>query len=291
MRKRIGRSSARLCTREPVSATQRQRVVDAFLFCDEAEMLEIRLNVLDAVVDRFVLVESTVTFSGLPKPLHYADHRSRYARWSDRIEHVVVDDTPDTGAWRWGREHHQRNAIARGLAGCRCDDFVMLSDVDEIPDPEAVAARTRGGYHQDFFLYYLNARHVSEDWIGTVGLYAFQLAAHGAQAVRDRRHGYERVERGGWHFAYAMPPDRIRRKLRAFSHAEYDTPEHAEAIERRRERLEDIFAVHPGRLTVQDLATGYFPDYVKQRWRDYADLVRAPSVGSPDASLGRGDAR
>ena len=59
------------------------RVFDAFPFFNELEMLEIRLNVLDDVVDRFVLVESTLTFSGRPKPLWYADHRARFARCTD----------------------------------------------------------------------------------------------------------------------------------------------------------------------------------------------------------------
>lgn len=265
---------------------RRARVFDAFPFFNELEMLELRLNVLDAVVDRFVLVESTVTYSGLPKPLWFADHRSRFERWHNRIEHVVVDDTPDTGEWRWGREHHQRDAIARGLGSARCDDIVIVSDVDEIPDPEAVAERRRGGYHQEFFLYYLNTRHMNEDWIGSVGLYAFQLAAQGAQAVRDRRHGFERIERGGWHFSYAMSPERIRTKLNAFSHAEYDTPEVAAAVESRRERLVDLFAVHEETLSVLDVGTGYFPDALKHHRDRYAEIIYPPPVGLPQSPLG-----
>ncbi len=267
-------------------AARRARVFDAVPFFNELEMLEFRLNVLDEVVDRFVLVESTVTYSGLPKPLWYADHRSRFDRWNDRIEHVVVDDTPDTGAWRWGRERHQRDAIARGLRDARCDDVVYVSDVDEIPVPEAVAARVRGGFHQEYFLYYLNTRHMNEDWIGTVGLYAFQLAARGAQDVRDRRGAYERVERGGWHFTYAMSPDRIRTKLHAFSHAEFDTPEIAAAVESRRERLVDLFGVHAGTLSVLDVETGDFPDYLKRHRARYADLLHPPPIGSAPGALG-----
>lgn len=268
------------------STTRRTRVFDAFLFFNELEMLELRLRVLDAVVDRFVLVESTVTYSGLPKPLWYADHRSRFDPWNDRIEHVIVDDTPDTGAFRWGREHHQRDAIARGLREARCDDIVYVSDVDEVPDPEALASRVRGGYHQEFFLYYLNTRHLCEDWIGTVGLHAFQLAALGAQAVRDRRHGYQRVERGGWHFSYAMTPERIRAKLHAFSHAEFDTPEIAAAVESRREALIDLFGVHAGTLEVLDVETGYFPDELKHHRERYAELLHPPPIGSKSPELG-----
>lgn len=255
-------------------ATRRGRVFDTFPFFNELDMLELRLSILDPVVDRFVLVESTVTYSGLAKPLYFADNKARYARWQDRIEHVVVDDTPDTGTWRWGREYHQRDQIMRGLAACRCDDLVLLSDVDEIPDPEAVAARTRGGYHQEYMLYYLNCRHMNEDFIGTTALYYFQFAAMGPQATRHRRWDFPRIERGGWHFAYAMPAARIRAKLKAFSHAEFDTPEIAADIDGHRERLTDLFGVHAGTLTVQDIERDYFPQWLKANWRRYPDLIR-----------------
>ena len=255
----------------------RQRILDAFLFFNELEMLELRLNILDPVVDRFILVESTVTFSGQTKPLYYADNKSRFVPWQDKIAHVVVDDTPDTGVWRWGREFFQRDQIMRGLTQCRCDDIVLLSDCDEIPDPAAVAARMRGGYHQEYMLYYLNCRHMNENMIGTSALYYFQLAALGPQATRHRRWGFPRIELGGWHFAYAMSAERIRTKLQAFSHAEFDTPEVAAAIEHRRQRLEDIFAVHAGTLTVQDIERDYFPDYLKLNWRRYENLVYGPA--------------
>ena len=252
----------------------RQRVIDAFLFCSELDMLELRLNILDPVVDRFVLVESTVTFSGLDKPLWFSEHRERFAPWRDKITHVVVRDTPDTGSWRWGRERFQRDQLQRGLGDCRCDDIVLVSDVDEIPDPEAVAQRRRGGYQQEYMLYYFNCRHMSEYWVGTLALYHFALAAIGPQAARDRRYEFPRIERGGWHFAYAIGPEAFRAKLRAFSHAEFDTPEHAAAFEQRRDALTDVFAFHPGTLTVLDLDTGYFPAYLKANRARWAHLLR-----------------
>jgi hypothetical protein len=262
------------------------RVVDAFPFFNELEMLEIRLNVLDAVVDRFVILESTVTYSGRPKPLWYADHRARFERWADRIEHVIVDDSPDTGNDYWARERYQRDCIVRGLAGCRADDVVLLSDVDEIPDPTIVAARRRGAYRQRYSMYYLNAVRPRERWVGTVALYAFQLAAHGAENVRLRRGSFEIVEGGGWHFAYAMTPDRIREKLGAFSHAEHDTPENAAAVESRRDTLVDLFGAHPGHLVVEDIEGDGYPAYLRENWHRYTSLVRQPFGRQGAADVG-----
>lgn len=39
-------------------------IYDCFLYYDEDMLLEIRLNTLAGVVDRFVIVESTYTFTG-----------------------------------------------------------------------------------------------------------------------------------------------------------------------------------------------------------------------------------
>ena len=58
-------------------------IYDAFPFLDELELLELRLKELAAVVDRHILVESTLTFQGTPKPLYYAENERRFANFRD----------------------------------------------------------------------------------------------------------------------------------------------------------------------------------------------------------------
>ena len=53
------------------------------------------MNVLNDVVDRFVISESTVTFSGKKKPLYFAENRERFSEFDDKIVHQIVQDTPD----------------------------------------------------------------------------------------------------------------------------------------------------------------------------------------------------
>jgi hypothetical protein len=106
-------------------------------FCSELDVLEIRLAELDPVVDVHVIAEAPVTQSGAPKPLVFAENRERFAPWLDKIRHVVVEDMP-TGGADWLREHHQREALSRGLDGLEPDDLVLLSDVDEIPRPDVI---------------------------------------------------------------------------------------------------------------------------------------------------------
>lgn len=107
-------------------------IYDCFTFFNELELLEVRLHELSGVVDKFVLVEATQTFTGRPKPLYYAENRERFSRFHEQIIHVIVDDSPKSDN-PWTIEHFQRNCIARGLTQCRPDDWIMVSDADEIP--------------------------------------------------------------------------------------------------------------------------------------------------------------
>ncbi len=112
-------------------------VYDSFQFFNELDILKLRMNVLNDVVDYFVISESTVTFSGDPKPLYYNENKEMFKEFEHKIIHNIVDDTPmDCDAFM--RDHHQKCAVARGLKDCKPDDIVIFSDVDEIPNPDTL---------------------------------------------------------------------------------------------------------------------------------------------------------
>ena len=69
-------------------------IFDCFSFFNELDILEIRLNVLAPVVDKFVLVEAVRRHSGEPKELYFEKNKQRFAPFLDKIIHVVVDDEP-----------------------------------------------------------------------------------------------------------------------------------------------------------------------------------------------------
>ena len=72
---------------------RRTPVIDCFTFNDELVLLEVRLRLLDSVVDRFVLVEADLTHQGAPKNLIFLENAHQFARWRDKITHVVVQET------------------------------------------------------------------------------------------------------------------------------------------------------------------------------------------------------
>src|SRR3972149_5101095 len=126
-------------------------VVDCFLLFNELDLLEIRLNILNDVVDKFVICEAKETFQGKSKPLYYRENKERFAKWQDKIIYYVIEDiseeeknkarlSPNVGAgehW-WIREFCQKESMLKALTFCQDDDIIFISDLDEIPSPEAV---------------------------------------------------------------------------------------------------------------------------------------------------------
>jgi len=254
--------------------------IDTFMLWDDLDLLELRLNILDPVMDLFVIAEGTTDHSGVKKPLSYADNQERFAPWKDKIRYVIVDDMPGEGSTKWHREFHQRNAIMRGLDKCRASDLVFLSDLDEIPDPEVVARNCYGGYHQVYSMYYANAIRLEENWTGTVAMWYFQCQQLGMQAARENRYTLQRTSPGGWHFAYLTPPEKIHQKIRTFAHTEWDKPEIHAALESRVAGLQDLFGVHKSPLKVIDVQIGYFPQYLKDNQQKYSNYITTEIINA-----------
>lgn len=140
-------------------------IYDCFAFFNEMDLLEIRLNTLNDVVDKFVLVEATRTFQKKEKPLFFEQNKERFKPFLHKIEHIIVDEYPGFFAkWRvpktWDYDDHQKEQILRGLKNAKPDDVIIVSDVDEIPRPELVLEYAKKPgikvFQQKLFYYYLN---------------------------------------------------------------------------------------------------------------------------------------
>jgi beta-1,4-mannosyl-glycoprotein beta-1,4-N-acetylglucosaminyltransferase len=215
--------------------------VDCFLYNGEIEVLTLRLACLGAAVDRFILVESTRTFSGREKPLHFAAVRPHFAAWGPRLQHIVLDREPLGLDGYMLREAWQRTQIARGFRDVPDDAQVLIGDVDEIPDP-ALLPRENAMRAFRQALYYYDARTVctSRRWLGTVVASAHEARAVGCEQVRRLRADIPAIE-GGWHFSHTGGVQAVGDKLRAGSHTEMDTPDHHAAIGDRMAMADDLF--------------------------------------------------
>jgi hypothetical protein len=208
------------------------RVFDCFLFDSELDVLEWRLRTLDAVVDTFVVVEAAETFTRSRKPLHYDEGRDRFRDWSDRIVHIVPV-LPDAGAWE--REYAQRRAIVRGLSNARDGDVVLVSDVDEIPDPAVVASLKANPPSQPTTLamkvYQLcvDLTEVRAPWAFPFHTLPFAACVRDLgdpEALREAGGvlGLPVIHPAGWHLSWLGSNDDVSHKLESFSHTELDTP-------------------------------------------------------------------
>lgn len=196
---------------------------DCFMFNNELDMLECRLESMADCEVTHVLVESCYTHCGVPKPLIFEENKARFD--GHQIVHIIDRRKPDLSA-PWANEHRQRN-MAGGVTGSSLaadDDVVLICDVDEIPSPallgwsglSVVAVQMRT------FLF-------AVDWevdspcpptcVAASAGYLRWVAGHGAglAAVRDGRDGYPVLEGGGWHLSWLGGPEKQREKLETAS--------------------------------------------------------------------------
>lgn len=200
-------------------------IIDCFTFFNELDMLEYRMSVIPA--DKFILVEATKTFSGKDKELFYEKNKARYHSLADKIIHVIVDDFPETEN-AWVRERFQRDAIDRGLKQLTLSEFdtIIISDVDEIPNPAVLSRSYSGLYalYQDAYYYNLTCV-VKKCWLHPrIMNWGTYLTIRSPQTCRTSRvNGI--IEDGGWHLSYFGNSEFIRTKLISFSHTEYSGEE------------------------------------------------------------------
>lgn len=275
-------------------------IYDCFQFFNELDLLALRLNVLDPVVDRFVISESTVTFSGRPKPLYYAENKALFKKFENKIIHNVVADTPDTDPF--SRDSYQKNAVAGGLKDCVSGDVIIFSDLDEIPDPEKIKAslaRFDSGkiYHfaQRLFYFYLNLEEVSgsllsftgefdgvrrKKWLGSKMFDYSMLKSRTIESTRfpEAKAVGARVDDGGWHFSYvggdskdAGIAERVRSKIISAAHQEYNNEKILSAVDRRIAEKKDVFGRRSKFKAVP--IDGSFPKYLADNLSEYRHLI------------------
>lgn len=208
---------------EHLDAATGQKIYDCFIFNDELDLLEIRLNELDTVVDRFVICESTRTHSNQTKPLYFADNIMRYEPFLGKMTHLVFDPGGLTDAW--AIENAQRRFLIKGLASAANEDYFMLSDVDELPRAEMVRPNCKAGlrqFEQKFSYYHVN--RIGGGWHGTRLLPCSLLPFYDNDLQKVRKSIGTTVANGGWHFSYLGGVERIQRKLASFAHCDLNVP-------------------------------------------------------------------
>ncbi|KAJ3031959.1 hypothetical protein HDV00_008083 [Rhizophlyctis rosea] len=209
-------------------------VVDLLPFSNELHFLEIRLNELSPVVDKFVIIESRKTYTNRSKELVFdgAKHLPEFAKFADKIVHIVLDELQ--GEISWDREKFNRGELFRlgfELTGIKEGDIYLLSDVDELPKASTlnVLKRCKGWesptcMEVKLFFYGFESR-IKQGWFHP-NVARYPDAATDADGLRASTHNGPRekcIRDAGWHCSYCFPNiSDFARKLAASVHTEFD---------------------------------------------------------------------
>jgi beta-1,4-mannosyl-glycoprotein beta-1,4-N-acetylglucosaminyltransferase len=221
-------------------------LLDCFMFTNEYDLLEGRLEYLNSKVDKFIIIESNITHNGTPKKLNFLDNMERYSKYLHKIFYYPVNINPNdydftldpdklsvqkTG-W-WAVENYQRNWIASALQFFDDEDDVMISDLDEIPLKVAIdmalvhlAPDNRFiGFKQDMLFYNFNWVQVNPCF-GTVLAKNKTVKEMTPQWIREHRwqHQIPFIVRGGYHLSFWFTPEMIQYKIMNAPHQEDNTP-------------------------------------------------------------------
>ena len=279
-------------------------VIDCIPFFNELDILKLRLHILDPLVDRFVIEEATHTFSGLPKELCFEKHKEMFREFLPKITYLVVDNSPE-GITTHERDKFQKNALEKALTDVADDDILLLSDVDEIPNPEVLrkiieAFDPKKIYHlaQRNFYCYLNMEEVSGNllsitgefpdvprrmWLGTKVFAKRNIPETGIIDLREispEDPRSVRVADGGWHFGYMGSchetdvSKRVGEKVVAAAHQEYNKEDILAEVKDRLVLGEDIFGRN-ARFEWAVIDESY-PEYLRDHRSEYDYLIMPP---------------
>lgn len=199
-------------------------VIDCFPFFNETEVLQIRLHELDQWVDRFIIVESEVTFSGNSKPLWF--DKNLFKPFLHKITHLIAP-TNKKLTNPWDIQIQQRDYAITALTDCDDDDIILAGDVDEIPigqDFTGYAYGVERGYNtflQKHYIFYMNLIRPG-GWPATVVMPYKTLRTKFNNSLfeaRARRRKGKMLKPGGWHFRNMGGIESVRLKLQASGHA------------------------------------------------------------------------
>jgi len=261
-------------------------VYDCFQFFNELDTLEIRLEELYPVVDKFIICESTKTHSGKNKPLRYIENADRYKKYADKILYrpFILKNLDKYKRQDGSLDYHaieidQRNDLITPLEKFSEDDIVIISDLDEIPNIEfiprlkndletSICAR----FNADTFYYNLSVRQILEPklppWncicavkLKTAREYGLQWARREAPDI-----GYWR---SAWHLTYFMSPELIKLKMESFAHCEESGSEYYTNQERLKSLIASGSDVYGRAIDMDRVGREHFPEHFMKVFGKY----------------------
>ena len=229
------------------------KIIDTTTFYEEDMIMDIRFNILDPYVDKFIVCESLYTHSGNKKKINF--NLNNYPKFKDKIIHLVLDREPELIIKKATlspqekrlnsiyRIREQRNYIKTVLNQFSDEDYVIYSDNDEIPNLEKFDLRLSKKkffiFDQKLFYYKLNLSLPDLNWFGSKACKLKYLKnIDYLRNIKNKNYSYFRIDTlfsdvkqnsvkiisdGGWHFSNLKTYKDLEKKyLNDENHAEYE---------------------------------------------------------------------
>ena len=267
------------------------KLIDCFMYFDEDLVLDIRLNTLNDKVDKFIIAEATKDHAGENKKLNF--RIENFSKFKDKIHYLIIEDLPtnvESEKKDWHENHmrdqFQRNSIERGYKEYGDDDLIMISDIDEIPDPKKLQEFNINNKYACFlqknFQSKINLLNIShEDWPGTkICQKKYLKSPQWLRNLKTKKKPFWKIfsrkmqiiNNGGWHFSFLKDPEAIKKKITSYSHQEYNTKEFTDinSIRKKISLGEDLFnrKISYKKLEIDKS----FPEYIvknKEKFKDW----------------------
>ena len=229
------------------------KIIDTTTYFEEKMMMDIRFNILNSYVDKFIVCESLYTHSGRKKDINF--DINDYPKFKDKIIHLILKNEPDDLYKNKDltpqekrlnsiyRIRDQRNYIKTSLKKFSPEDYIIYSDNDEIPNLEKINLKTCRKkfiiFNQQIFYYKLNLSLPNLNWFGSKACKLKYLRSIDfLRNIKNREYSFlridtlfsdkkqnsvELVKNGGWHFSNLKTYEELEKKyLNDENHAEYE---------------------------------------------------------------------
>ncbi len=269
------------------------KLYDCFMYFDEDLVLDLRLNILNDYVDKFVIAEATRDHTGKEKKLNF--NINSFSKFKNKITYIVVEDMPTNLKFykkNWPvhhlRDQHQRNSLARGYENSNENDLIMISDIDEIPDPNKIkmfnVKNKYACFLQKNFQSKINLLNISDKyWMGTKIIKKKYLKSpQWLRNIKTAKPSFwkfykprqpQLIYNGGWHFSFLKNPKGISKKIKSYSHSEYnksiytDEKKISERINSRTDIFDRNFKYE--KINID----GTFPKYILENINKYKEWI------------------
>ena len=267
----------------------KNKIFDCITFFDENLLTNARLEILNNVVDYFIICESKFDHKGNKKKINFNLINKEF---SSKVRHVVIEENFPNLIDGWKIESYQREKIIETISDASDEDYIMYSDSDEIPNPiklESLKLKKRYGiFLQKFFVYKINIFNKYETpWQGTrickkknlksitflrkkIKLENLNKAFWKLQYERS----IETIDDGGWHFNNLYNAETIAKKLENIKNVDKGLKHvhtNVKDIEDKIKNLEDVFKRNHKYEKI--LIDNKFPDYIRKNLNIFKEFI------------------